>query len=243
MHSLRHTFKLKARSGLSAALFCVGLGIIGCNASDSSIEELNEIVELETSETPQSTKDKTAHVSSSSEEKNITGNPEMAKAKESIPANEVDIFKPLFEGGGSERAATLGEGPHKIGMPINGYASDYIKEAFDNYNFDIEYSSESIAQEETARDICDFVKVALFSDEIDLSEFYWHHPNTKNKPLKKIESHMYRFTDSDGLFVLFNYFPYEPGYHSRNEIEDKKFGYTYLKNLKSTFVIWGKTLF
>jgi len=70
--SLHHKFKLKARLGLSAALFCAGLGVVGCNASDSSIEELNEIVELETSETPQLTKDKAVYVNSSSEEKNKT---------------------------------------------------------------------------------------------------------------------------------------------------------------------------
>lgn len=190
MRILCHTYKLKVRLCLCAALFGLGLGLVGCNEASSSIEEHNAVVELETSERSQST-------------------------------DETDMFIPLFEGNIAERAAALGEEPHKIGTPINGYASEYIKEAFDNYNFDIEYTSESIAQEKSARDICDFVKVALFSDKIDLSEFYWHHPNTKGELIKKTGSHTYRLTDSDEFFVFFNYFPYEPGYHERNEIEDK----------------------
>ena len=143
-----------------------------------------------------------------------------------------DVFKPLFEGDIAVRTVALGEGPYKIGKPINGFVSDHIKKAFDYYNFDIEFATEEIAQQETAREICDFVKVTLFSDEIDLSEFYWRYPHTKDEPLKKLDSHFYQFTDPDGRYVSFNYFRYEPGYDPRNKIEEgqaQKFRYSSLR--------------
>lgn len=199
-------FKLKPTFHLLLSPL-ISLILIGCNApngySDSSdTAGLDSTVELEATRKTQTS----------------------VSTKNDI---NLEHFKPLFEGDIAERAAALGEGPYKIGNPINGFVSDYIKKAFDYYNFDIEFTTEEIAQHETAREICDFVKVALFSDEIDLSEFYWRHPHTKEESLKKFDSHLYRLTDPDGRYVFFNHFYYEPGYDPRNEIEEeraRKFG-------------------
>jgi len=112
----------------------------------------------------------------------------LLKSKKATSVNyDPDVFPTLFEGEVSTLAAALGEGPYKVGKPITGYASDFLKEAFDFYDFDTNYT------EFLNRDskVCDFTKVSLFSDEIDLSEFYWHHPANGEIPLQKITTHTY----------------------------------------------------
>lgn len=119
----------------------------------------------------------------------------------SVEIRKPDIFKPLFEGDIAERAAALGEGPYKIGTPITGYASDYIKTYFEHYDHDLRFTQQLNFDE----DICNFSKAALFSDQIDLSEFYWHHPTEEQSPLQKIDKDLYHLTDGSGLYIHFNY--------------------------------------
>lgn len=117
--------------------------------------------------------------------------------------NDINLehFKPLFEGGIAERADALGEGPYKIGTPITGYASDYIKTYFEHYDHDLRFTQQLNFDE----DICNFSKAALFSDQIDLSEFYWHHPTEEQSPLQKIDNDLYYLTDDSGLYIHFTY--------------------------------------
>ena len=116
-----------------------------------------------------------------------------------------DKFEPLFKGDVGARAAALGAGPYRIGKSLNGYSSDPIKKAFDLYDRVRTIFVETVNKNP---DICDFTKAALFSENIDLSEFYWHHPNAGDVPLQKYDTHTYRMTDLSELFISFAYNQY-----------------------------------
>ena len=117
-----------------------------------------------------------------------------------------DVFEPLFEDDFTERAAALGDGPYKIGRPVGGFASDYIKTLFENYNTEIEFVVRGTRNPAKLKpEVCDFTEAALFSDEINFSEFYWPHPDARDVPLQKIDSHTYQLTDDTNLLIHFEY--------------------------------------
>ena len=113
-------------------------------------------------------------------------------------------FPPLFSEDLDLRLANIGTGPYKIGTPVNGYASDFITQAFDLYDSDAIFT-DRWGEDWGGSKVCDFTKVALFADNIDLSQFYWHHPEAGDVPLKVIDDHTYQFTDKSKLFVHFSY--------------------------------------
>ena len=117
-----------------------------------------------------------------------------------------DTFEPLLEGDIAERAAALGDGPYKIGTPVGGFVSDYLKILFENYNTEIEFVVRGTRNPAKLKpEVCDFTEAVLFSDEINLSEFYWPHPDARDVPLRKIDSHTYQLTDDTNLLIHFEY--------------------------------------
>ena len=115
-----------------------------------------------------------------------------------------EVFKPVFIGDIRTLSDELAEGPFKIGAPQDRFASDAIKEIFHHYDYETAFVEHQLNE---GNEVCDFAKVRLFSDEIDLSEFYWHHPDTDKVPLEKINTHVYRLTNSPNLTLSFKYKP------------------------------------
>ena len=180
---------------VTAAIIAVGCGIAEGPSSVNTSSNLDK--KTEALGTSQSSEEKGAS-------KRTTHQDVEAQAPKVIDIGSDPSF---FKGDISELAAALGDGPYKIGKPVNGYASDLIKEVFDSYDF------ESVYREYRNKDVavCDFARVVLFSDEVDFSQFYWHHPDAGNEPLEKFDTHTYLLNDGLDTLIYFDYIQYGIG--------------------------------
>ena len=114
-----------------------------------------------------------------------------------------DIYEPLFEQSMIKRLIEIGDGPFTIGASLNGYPSKLIARTFLIYDGEMQFTESYNAKQA----VCNFTKTAVFSEVIDFSKFYWHHPDLKDVQLQTIDDHTYCLTKS-GKFIHFSYEDY-----------------------------------
>lgn len=103
------------------------------------------------------------------------------------------------------RLSKMGNGPFKIGTPKKNYASHHTKVTFDLYDKNMRFTEIRRAGGNPDSDICDFTKAAMFSDEIDLSTFYWQHPKTETGLVKKIDDLNYLLKEDPAFLFSFSF--------------------------------------
>lgn len=94
----------------------------------------------------------------------------------------------------------------RIGTSINGYPSENIGEFFDFFDKSTVFI-DSISNDDPRKNskTCKFVEAKLFSEKIDLSEFYWGNLNGTASPVEEVDKHLYRLKNHENLFLRLGY--------------------------------------
>ena len=178
--------------GTATAIIAVGCNVAEGPSSVNTSSSLDKKTEAQ--RTSQSSKEKQASKSTFHQD-----------IETHIPkAVDIGLDLPFFKGDISALAAELGDGPYKIGTPVNGFMSKHIKEAFAFYDKKTLFSEYL----NTDTDICNFAKLALFSQEIDLSQFYWPHPDGGAVLPRNRGRLTHLFKDNSGFAIHFKYHDY-----------------------------------
>ena len=129
-----------------------------------------------------------------------------------------DQPQPISDNKKSKQMVKLKDGEFRIGHAINGYPSENIKEAFDQYDASTIFPKRDLYNAPLNKEsVCGFVEKKLFSKSIDLSDFFWG--NDGGEAIEKLDSHLFQLINRPNNYILLDYEQY---YVGRDEREDHK---------------------